>query len=484
MKKRLRRILFWLLFLLFIVTAPTAVLYSQGYRFDHYRMIFIHSGSITVKSTPSNPSLYVNGTLKPASNLGIINGSLTIGGLRPGNYDLKIAASGYSDWEKRIEVHSGVSSEFWNVVLIPQTPKINQIESHNVGKFYPSPTGKHIAYVENSDSNFALLSTDVGQNSVSPTYSSPGISFTDNQKENIEWNSKEDQLLCPIRRNGSGDYLLASIGNNAPSQFLSDLSKMTNIIEARWSPQEKGVVYFLAKSQNNSVDLFKFDLSANSPNLIVSGITTYDLSKDSIYLIRDNNILYKSDLEGQNIIQLTSRPFGDEKIGENAQFIAYDDDRQVLITTDGALYVHNNGTEEFLQKIGNSVKGAQFSNDGKKLLFWTGNDISVLFLRKWDVQPYREENEIQSVIRLASTVRNVFWYRDYEHIFYSVGNEIKMIELDPRDHRITNDIFQNNLDSFPATYNGGKSIYYFLQETEGESKIFYFNLPERIGFFG
>ena len=484
MKKGFRRILFWLIFLLFLITAPAAVLYSQGYRFDHYRMIFIHSGSITVKSTPSNPSLYVNGTLKPTSNLGIINGSLTVGGLRPGNYDLKIVSNGYSDWEKKIDVHSGISSEFWNVVLIPQNPKISQIESHNVGKFYPSPTGKHIAYIERADTNFALLSTDVGQNSVNSLYSSSDIFFTDNPKENIEWNSKEDQLLCPIRRNGNDDYLAASIGNNSRSEFLSDLSKMTNIVEARWSSRENGVVYFLAKSQNNLVDLFKFDLSSNKPNLIVSGVATYDLSRDSIYLIRDNNMLYKSDLEGQNITQLTSRPFGEEKIADISQFIAYDDDRQVLITTDGNLYVHNNGLEDFLQKIGSSVEGAQFSNDGKKLLFWTGNDISVLFLREWDVQPYREENEIQSVIRLASPVSNVIWYRDYEHIFYSIGNEIRIIELDPRDHRITNDIFQNNLDSFTATYNGSKGIYYFLRESDGDPEIFYFNLPEQIGFFG
>ena len=86
MKKHIRRILFWLLFLLFLVTTPIAMLYSQGYRFDQKRMIFVHSGSITLKSLPTSVNVFVDGKPQSTNNLDIINNSVTVGGLRPGNY--------------------------------------------------------------------------------------------------------------------------------------------------------------------------------------------------------------------------------------------------------------------------------------------------------------------------------------------------------------------------------------------------------------
>ena len=151
-----------------------------------------------------------------------------------------------------------------------------------------------------------------------------------------------------------------------------------------------------------------------------------------------------------------------------------------------ALYVHNNGetTGDTLKKIADGINGAQFSNDGKKLLFWSDNEISVLFLRKWDVQPRRDENEIQQIVRLSSPVKNVFWYRDYEHIFFSTQNAVKIIELDSRDHRTAADIFKYTSENFLSSYDGANGIYYYVDEIEGTRKLFYLYIPVQTNFFG
>ena len=70
-----RKLFFWIFVLLFLATTPVAILYSQGYRFDQYKKIFIHSGSITVKSTPASVNIYLNGKLQSSSAFNIINNS-------------------------------------------------------------------------------------------------------------------------------------------------------------------------------------------------------------------------------------------------------------------------------------------------------------------------------------------------------------------------------------------------------------------------
>lgn len=485
MNRTIRRILFWSLFFIFLVSTPIAVLYTQGYRFDNYKMIFIHTGSITIKSVPASPAISINGKPRPSSNLDIINSSITIGGLRPGSYDIKISSEAYSEWEKNVDVHSGLSTEFWNVVLIPQNPALKELPSSNVRRFFSSPFGKKIAYVQDSSNSLSISVIDVGNNESKNLFSSGEARFTDDDNKNIEWSPKEDFMLCPILRSGQVDYLVLSATDDSKTDYLSDVANIKNIRNARWSPKENGAIYFLAQnSDDNETHLYRTNINNSLTEDLVQDVTAYDLSSNSIYFLQSNNILYKSDLDGKNLSQIISSAFTDQKLGDQARLIAYDDSRQALITDDGDLFVHNDSTGDTIKKLGTQIKGIQFSNDGKKLLFWDTSEIDVLYLRKWEVQPYREENEVQSISRFSTPLKNVFWYKDYEHVFFSTGSSIRIIELDPRDHRVSNEILNNNTDDFPAAYDASKGAYYFLRDADGTKSIFYFELPVKTGFFG
>ncbi len=484
MRKHLRRILFWLLVLLFLATAPVVILYSQGYRFDQKKMIFVHSGAITLKSLPSSVNIYLDGKPQSAKNLDIINSSVTVGGLRPGNYHIEASLDGYSSWGKNVEVHSGLSTEFWNVVLAPKNPEVKELESRNAVKFFLSPFGKKTAFAEDIENGIRLWVTDFKKNETRLIFSDKKTLISREKLDNLEWNFKEDLMLAPVLRDEKKDYLVVSSDGNIEPSYLSDMTKFKDIRKARWSPKEKNVVYFLAKNGSMESSLYALNLDSQALDLIVPETSVYDLSQNSIYFLQKNNILFQSDLDGGSAAQVNDRPFADSAIGENARLIVYDEDRQILISENGELFIRNNGSDDLLQKIGDGILGAQFSDDGKKLLFWSSNEIKVMFLRKWEVQPYREENETQTVIRLSSPVDNVFWFRDYEHIFFSAKNETKLIELDSRDYRTILDIFENNLDEFPAAYDSENGYYYFLRDVNGEKKIFYFTLPEKTGFFG
>jgi len=107
-----------------------------------------------------------------------------------------------------------------------------------------------------------------------------------------------------------------------------------------------------------------------------------------------------------------------------------------------------------------------------------------VFLREWKVQPQREENEVQQIIRLSSPIENALWYEDYEHIFFATQGIIKLIELDPRDGRLCFDVYRTNLDHFRGSYDLLNGVYYFIDEVNGQRNLFYLKIPEEKGFFG
>ncbi len=483
-----RRLFFWVFVIMFLTTAPLAVLYSQGYRFDQYKKIFIHSGSITVKPIPSSVSIFLNGENRPSSALDIINNSITINGLRPGNYSVRISAEGYEDWEKNVEVHSGVSTEFWNVFLTPRDVSPTELSSDGAEKFFTSPFGKNVAYFKKNGNNLEIWSVAVKSNLPTLVYSETDLDFSNDPHDNIEWNSKEQMMIVPVVQNGESRFLVVDSAKQQNPIFLSqEASNLFNIGKVRWNPGNQNEIYFSAKADENSQsNLYRVALETNRPETIIEGVKAYDLSNNAIYFLRQNNILYKSDLDGKNEKQIILSSLDFSNDDTNLRLIAYDDDRQAVVSDGGELFVHNSGGDsvEFLKKISDSAKGVQFSNDGKKLLYWGNNEIGVFFLRKWDVQPRREENEIQQIIRFSSPIDNVFWYRDYEHIFFSTQNAVKIIELDSRDHRIISDVMKYNSEKFMGSYDSSNGIYYFLDDVNGMKKIFFFNIPEQIGFFG
>lgn len=139
-------VIFFIFFVVLGIIAPIVVFYSLGYRFDRDKGIIVYSGSIVLKPTPFNAEILLNGKLLEQKQIDLINRSLNINGLRPGIYDLEVRYENFKPWKKKVEVHSGIATEFWNVILVPELllPK-DMIEGELI-KYAISPNKKKIAY--------------------------------------------------------------------------------------------------------------------------------------------------------------------------------------------------------------------------------------------------------------------------------------------------------------------------------------------------
>ncbi|MEK7643331.1 MAG: hypothetical protein AAB372_02690 [Patescibacteria group bacterium] len=103
MTRRKRLTLFLGCTVVFIVSTVLMLAYSFGYRLSPDEWSIVQAGGLAVKATPSvSARIFVNGKLLKETSL--ISRRLTLGGLTPRTYNVKVERTGYHSWEKSLAV--------------------------------------------------------------------------------------------------------------------------------------------------------------------------------------------------------------------------------------------------------------------------------------------------------------------------------------------------------------------------------------------
>ncbi len=493
MSKIRRSIFFWTLVVLFLITAPVIVLRARGYRFDFTRGVFVYSGTINIKSSPQDINVILNGKPNESKKLDRINSSYNISGLLPGDYKIEITAPDFQTWSKKTDVHSGLASEFWNVVLVRNEYEKTDYTVPGINKFFTSPGNKYMAVVEQQDDNLLVKNLNIKDKLVENEFNFAGhFLLPDSEKENIEWSPvKNNRISIPTlkteeistdTKNKPEDkplekvvYYISDISTDA-SFSLNEFLNIEDIRDVRWDPQSEDNLFFLSGNT-----LYRANIQNKEEIIMISeDVSSFDLSKtDVLYSMLSNKIIYKKALGGESEKVQATNVFPENSGEYIKKMIVYDNSRIAFFDNNDSLFIFNQGDRDtYFKKIGSNVSGLHFSDDGKKLLLWTENEILAYYLRDWNVQPVRQEDELTEITRYIEPVKNVQWFKDYEHIIFNVGNYTKFLELDPRDHRNSMDLAKTDTLSPFIIYNAFLEKLFFTDTINNQTNLYSIDFPE------
>ncbi len=486
---RYRRLLFWTFVLVFLVTTSVILFHTFGYRFSFERGIFIYTGSISIKSTPETVDIRIDGELIPQKSLGILNKSIHIAGLAPGEHFIEVSALNHLPWTKKVVVQSGRSTEFWNVFLpkIDSAPQTVPHTDHTVKLFRALEDGL-FAVVKNIGDEYIIdtLDTRTGENG--RVLATTEMRFDPENTENIEWAPESHKLIIPLFQKSGGARVYSVVDRETGT--VSDLNTLTALGEPlrapRWDPTARNFLFFL-----NGTILYRIDTGTPEavPVVIRENVAAYDISGQNIvYFSSDNGVIYRLPIAkaSEAPTQITPMPL---PVSTNAEYslVIYDEDRLTLLERSaGKLTIFNRKIRENpFREIGQNIRGVQFSDDGKKLLFFTENEIFTYFCNDWDVQPVREFDTMIQLARFSSPVKNVQWTEDYEHILFSLNGTVKIAELDNRDRRNIADIisYPTNLLQILARFEENQ-IYFVHSDISEKDNVETIIFPEPPALFG
>ncbi len=91
-----------------------------------------------------------------------------------------------------------------------------------------------------------------------------------------------------------------------------------------------------------------------------------------------------------------------------------------------------NQTNGLFEKFFDNIVSLKLSPNKEKLVYFSKNEIHVLFLKEQKSQPRRIIGEKIFLIRLSEKITDVFWINS-DYLVFSTENAIKIIETDTRD---------------------------------------------------
>ena len=250
-------------FVLVTIIATALFIYGRGYRLDLDERVLKPTGVLTIKSTPSDAKVFIDGEEQGSTNL-------DIPALSPGKYRLKIVREGFSPWEKQIEIVKEQVKEI-EVLLFPIVPSLTSLTFTGVSNPIRTPNGSKIVFtITNNKDQSGIWLLKLSDNPL-PIFFSENLTRVVSDTKDVKFSQGQmqvspnsSQILVKINGNKPGFYLLnLNEENTKPSALLSpEVKSLTSGWQTQKTEEINDKIANLGKKA--------VDFSKNLTNIIIS----------------------------------------------------------------------------------------------------------------------------------------------------------------------------------------------------------------------
>lgn len=301
-----------LLFLVSLILVPTlsyfVILFARGYRFQpRSSTIVTPTGLLAANSNPDSAQLFINGSLKTATNSTI--------SLEPGNYDVEIKKDGFAPWKKTLRIDAEIVTRAW-ATLFPTVPSLRALTFSGATTPSLSPDGTKVAYLLTEKITSKLLTIDLSESalgalnrdsrllsSLPSTLQNPTLTWSPDSKQILLSASPSaylidlspNPLLQPVPKIQTLLDSWAKITSRQETQKLALLPpKLQDLLATSsanliWSPKENKLMYTATASATIPENLVKqlpgSSTQTQSRVLTPGKIYVYDTEEDRNFLI-------------------------------------------------------------------------------------------------------------------------------------------------------------------------------------------------------
>ncbi len=469
---------------LFFIAAPTIILYTAGFRYSAEAKKIIQTGIIylTIKP-PEGIKIFADGK-EVKENLithGVINKEYILNSLIPKSYNVKISKEGFWTWEKNLAVSKGLIT-YAMPLLLPLNPKNELLVADYIGAWSASPDFTKISYFSYKDEKVSVVVKNLisGKTQEKPLEQPLDLM----EGANILW-SPDSQNFAIIFPKSPRCVIFGSEENEIMN--LTELNLNGDIFRGLWNEKSDLFVYFSGKSELYALN----PRGSEAARKIADNAAGFGLLNNDIYYLNSaNSFIYKTSLDnpeskeqvsfapiaaningstslpldfaqGLSVIENTINPELVEWVKGEAEIVISQQGRIAVVTSEKKLLILNeSGVPAYLNS---GVETVEFSQNGQDLLY--NSDFEIF--------AYSPKNSSRQLItRLSQKVKNVAWYKDYNHIWFTHGNILKNIELDQRSSRNVYDFLSFTSEPKQIIYdNISNAVYY--DRTDGNKLSIY-----------
>ncbi len=393
MRNNTRKAILLIMLVLFILFAPTLILYSQGYRIDLKNRSITQTGGLFLKTQPKKTEVFIEGESR--SQTDFFFGSVLIENLLPQKYDVEVKKEGYHSWKKTVEINPKEVTEFKDITLFPEDLQFNFLLTGIDNPLF-TPDNRRIVWEEKSGSSWSLKMYDL-DSSLKVHLVSEDEAFPNKDAEILDkrMSKTNNELYLTIKVDGvTREYSL---------QLDSIPAKLQEVEE------------------QNSTGTVPVGLPSDAVAHLSSGAYVYYLNEAG-YVFRSSDFL--TGKEQLNDEPLTLSKDRNYKLLRFSDFLLVEEEQ-------GALYILRSDSRKF-DRIFSPIKSLSVSPDGRKLLYFSDYEIGILFLEQINEQPQRARGDNIFLIRLSERIGDIYWLTP-DYLVFNTPTGIKITEIDNRD---------------------------------------------------
>lgn len=428
MTRSRRRKIFYALAALFVVFGVSVVLYALGWRLDLSTLKISKVGGIYIRSFPPEAQIKLNN--KEVSNgSGFLGNGTLISNLFPKTYDLKLAESGYKNWQEAVTVMPTLVVGLKYAVLVPDAPlTVNTstfqdfgvydselaLKNNGVWRFRNSRLGTGNIAGVTDDLNYFLLfdpETDTyylrnvqtaSLVNINALLQKDGLNIKKPFNAIIDPTNGKSLAISTSKRLYGLDIGTSVLGRTANATGASDFGKNIGISQFFWAWTE-------------------YNPTSNTSTAVI----------------------YDKFLE-------VERPATADLPSQNAAIRWIDNNRVGLLQINGGFYIYNvlDGT---LKKVADDAVDFTFSSDGKMLAVLENSSVEI-FSFDGSGSYYRFN------LPNAGDIKRLIWYFDDYHLFVIYPNHVSFLDL--YDTALRN--FVTVAQTPHAEYDAVNNILYYL----------------------
>jgi hypothetical protein len=376
--------------------------------------------------------------------------------LSGGEYNVKIEKDNYHSWEKNVEVNENISS-FINQVVLFQKENPEIISNLKITDAFDFDNNYILFTIRDNDYE-ELWSFNLEDEEQTLLYRliNPDKDLNIFIKNKFQWSKNNNLLLF----NDNEHNLIFDLDN---SNKITDLNNInSNEIEMiRWSKTDNNIIYYIDENNNinefnidNQIDTVLFKSIENEiSDFLISNDDLYYLSPDDeyVYFFRYNS---KTD-ENEIILHLALNNYKLKQYSETSWLInnerkSYSYFFQFISPK---LYFQELNTNDLIYSSGNN-----------KITYTNNNTLELFTFENFQNTENRGDQYLLS--RYSDLPKDLKWFENSEYVFYSLDNEIKVIELDGRgNNRNVHDLVNNEFEIKTFSTDPKQENLYFFDET-------------------
>jgi hypothetical protein len=385
-----RQIFFWLTIFIFLISAPTIVFYTAGYRWNPKKGVIERNGTLIIDTTPVGASILLNGQEQEKIT------PVTLKNLSPGTYQIDLSLNGYHHWTKTLQVTPERVTFANNITLwLDAEPTLSVSGSY--GKASISPNGKVAIAVkrEGKTERLVMMIVSSGLETLIDTGSRTQTI------ERFEWNDDSSAVIVK-RIDGTNELVVrrdAEKSIELPSGFF------------RW---EDGIL--IGALDGNR---YAYDVS--------NDLTTYDPFDEGVKDVFGNYQIISS--TGTQTLALIER-------GENIRFDLPSGDWRFASKVDGFIYLRSGDDWLSFDPSDESTTSVRFKSQTTLSPSSQLKQVSFLSLYGGEMSLGQSGQTASLLVRKSDSIIGAMWHESEKYILYATTHEITALDLDDRDHRI------------------------------------------------